>query len=244
MVSIGVRGGGYGPSRCLQCEARLRQLCAGLPDELMPALNAISTSLKVSKGETLFLEGDEARHSFNVVNGYLRLARVGIDGRRQVMGFVSTGDFVGHTRKDAYSISAEALTDVTVCRFERGAFEDLLVRFPVFEREFNRMTAGMLDDMQDQLFTLGRKNALERVASFLLSYVERQEEIQCNGHELWLPMTRADIADSLGLTLETVSRAFSRLKNEGILEIEQAHTIRILDREGLEDLASGEAETV
>lgn len=240
MVSIGVQGGVYRQAACLQCPARPRMLCAGMTNELLPALGSIATDVRLDKGETLFYEGDDAKYVYNVKKGYVRLSRLGVDGRRQVMGFLTVGDYMGHTGKSQYAISAEALTDAEVCRFSRSDLESLLSQYPQLERQFHHMTAGLLDDMLDLLFTLGRKNAIERVASFLDNALDRQIQSDEPATQIWLPMTRADIADFLGLTLETVSRAFSRLRKEGVIDIEHAHTIHILQRARLIDIASGD----
>ncbi|WP_374763640.1 Crp/Fnr family transcriptional regulator [Yunchengibacter salinarum] len=239
MVSIGIKGGNT-VADCLSCPARPRMLCAGMEDRLLPRLNAVSTGVTLQRGESLFFEGDSTSHVYNVVDGTLRLSRVGADGRRQIMGFLGTGDYLGHTSRSEYSLSADALTDVKVCRFARDDLMRLCQENPALERQFHHLTAGMLDDMQDLVFSLGRKTALERVASFLVHQLDRASMSDSLPGQLTLPMTRADIADFLGLTLETVSRAFSRLKREGIIVIQQAHTIHVEDRPRLISLADGD----
>ncbi|GHF26588.1 nitrogen fixation regulation protein FixK [Kordiimonas sediminis] len=214
-------------------------LCAGLDDEFLPALNAISSKVTLEKGENLFIEGDRSTYVYNVIEGFLRLSRLGQDGRRQVLGFLTTGDYLGHTSRSEYTLSAEALSDLKVCRFRREDLQGLLSTYPRFERQFHHMTAGLLDDMLDLVFTIGRKNALERVASFLVYQMDRKSVSDTMPGSIWLPMTRADIADFLGLTLETVSRAFSRMKKNGVISIDHAHTINILDRGRLIDLSEG-----
>lgn len=240
MASYGARGRGFDSASCINCPSRPRMMCSALPDNMLPMIETMSTQIKLSKGETLFYEGDDAEFAFNVLEGYLRLSRVGMDGRRQVLGFLTTGDYLGHTRKEFYSLSAEALTDVKVCRFKRKDIERLLQESPQMERQFNQMTAGLLDDMLDLVFTLGRKNALERVASFLVHFCDRQQISDTIAGEIKLPMTRADIADFLGLTLETVSRAFSKLRKDGVIEVEHAHTVRLLDRGRLIEISAAE----
>jgi CRP/FNR family transcriptional regulator len=214
-------------------------LCSGLNDELMPALSSISSKVSLEKGESLFFEGDKSTYVYNVIDGFLRLSRHGQDGRRQVMGFLSTGDYIGHTGLGHYKLTAEALSDVKVCRFKRNDLEKVLESYPQFEKQFHHLTAGLLDDMLDLIFTIGRKNALERVASFLMYQIDRKSISDELPGSLWLPMTRSDIADFLGLTLETVSRSFSKLKKAGVISIEQAHTINILERSRLIDLSEG-----
>ena len=239
-MAVGINGVVQKGFNCIDCPQRSRMMCASMPTELLTQLGGIAHRMKVTKGSSLFYEGDDADFVYNVTEGFLRLTRVGVDGRRQVLGFLTTGDYLGHTRKEQYSLSAEALTDVRVCRFARGALEALLHKSPAMEHQFHLMTAGLLDDMLDLVFTLGRKNAMERVASFLVHFCDRQSVSDMPLRDIKLPMTRADIADFLGLTLETVSRAFSRLKRDGVIDIEHAHTIRLLDRGRLIEMSAGE----
>ena len=240
MVSFSAKNGAAVDNVCLTCPARPRMLCSGLSDEMLPALSTISSRITLKKGESLFYEGDDSEYVFNVVEGVIRLSRVGVDGRRQIMGFLNTGDYVGHTSRTQYTMSADALTEVRVCRFKRSEIENVLEEHPKFERQFHQLTAGLLDDMMDMLFTLGRKNARERVASFLVHQLERNCPTDAFANQVWLPMTRADIADFLGLTLETVSRAFSWLKKNDLIVIDQAHTIKVLDRSKLIEIAEGD----
>ena len=240
MMTINVKNKQFKQGVCLTCTSRDSLLCVGLSDEFLPELCCRSTQKQLRKGETLFYEGDAADHVFNVKSGFMRVARLGEDGRRHVLAFLGQGDYLGHTNRPNYVYSAEALTDVQLCQFTRSSIDDLEENYPEFKKQFNRLTACLLDEMTDLLFTIGRKNAIERVASFLIYLRDKQKgKSQRFAEQIWLPMTRADIADFLGLTLETVSRAISRLKREGLIMVDQAHQITILRPEALSALSRG-----
>ncbi len=225
---------------CLQCASRDSLLCAGLGDELLPHLCSRSVQKHLKKGETLFYEGDAANSVFNIKEGVMRIVRLGEDGRRQVLAFLGHGDYLGHTNKTNFTYSAEALTDVELCQFQRSSIESLSQKIPEFDKQFYKLTACLIDDMTDLLFMIGRKNALERVASFLMGMSDKLKKNGSNRcDELWLPMSRIDIADYLGLTLETVSRSISRLKKDGLINVTHAHYITINDHEALGALSRG-----
>lgn len=147
------------------------------------------------------------------------LSRLADDGRRQILGFLGCGDFIGLTLSYNYTFSAEALLDTRLCRFDREAIDELAERFPGLDRQVRRMGAAATDSMLDLVFALGRKTAEERVATFLLDLAGKQGCYQGPAERVRLAMTRADIADFLGLTLETVSRRISRLKAAGVIAL-------------------------
>jgi CRP/FNR family transcriptional regulator len=130
----------------------------------------------------------------------------------------------------------EALTDAEVCRFERRKLEDILLRYPAVDQGYRRGTARQLESAHEHAFALGRRTAMERVAAFLYE-LSRSGCPKTAPRTLKLPMTRSDIADFLGLTLETVSRAFSRLKSVGAIGLPSAQEVEIKDEERLKALA-------
>ena len=203
--------------RCAQCGARPFSVCAALPDAELSRLEALSETVALARGQALYRQDDPAPYVFNVSSGSLRLSRLLPDGRRQVLGFAFAGDFLELDRAAAYVCTAEAIEPSTVCRFSRPRFEALLA-------ERRELAAALLDRTGDalaaahaQVLLLGRKTALERVASFLLSLPACDPARPAEPGRLRLPMTRAEIADYLGLTLETVSRSLSTLKRRGVL---------------------------
>ena len=138
-------------------------------------LTAISTMHRKAPGETLFAEGDEADSVYEVVRGMVRLYKLLPDGRRLITGFLSAGNLLGLAPEGVCVYSAEAITDVTVCRYKRSAFERLIDEVPGFARQLLAVTSHELQAAQDQMLLLGRKSATEKVASFLLLMADRQE---------------------------------------------------------------------
>jgi len=227
---------------CLACPARESFLCSGMADDELKYLAARATRLNLAKGKTLILEGDPADSVYNVTEGDIALSRLADDGRRQILGFLGCGDFIGLTLSQNYTFSAEALSDTQLCRFDRRTIEELAERFPGMDRQVRRMGAAAMDSMLDLVFALGRKTAEERVATFLLDLGQKQGCCQDPAQRLHLAMTRADIADFLGLTLETVSRTISRLKAAGVISLEGGKSLEIRDLEALRERADAELE--
>lgn len=211
------------------------------PDAL--ALNAtVGTMSTHSPKDTLFWEADPADYVFQVVRGTICLYTLLADGRRQIARFCHAGDLVGLTAGEVYPYTADALTDAaTICIRRKDLDEEMDARSSVRESIFGAMREE-LRSAQHQLLLLGRKNAMERVASFLIAMSEQAIRQGDNGLTIELPMTRVDIADYLGLTHETVCRALSSLKKSGVVGISDPHRIELLQRDILEDIAEASEE--
>jgi len=192
-------------------------------------------------GETLFAEGDEANNIFEIVRGVLRIVKLLPDGRRQITGFLSSGHVVGLAPEGIHVYSAEAVTEVTVRRYRRAAFERLIDEVPGFAKKLLAVTSHELRLAQDQMLLLGRKTALERIASFLLIIMAQQDS---DSEEIVdVPMTRSDIADYLGLTIETVSRTLTKLKQDGFIALLTPNRMKIQNLDELVELAAGSYDT-
>jgi CRP/FNR family transcriptional regulator len=196
------------------------------------AFDRIGTIVTLRRDQTLFFEGDPAPDCFKVVVGALRSCRLLADGRRQVNRFLRPGDLVGFESDRVYRSTVEAVSDATVIRLPRYAVDQLVQRQPRLGKSLLGRLCEELSAAHAQMLLLGRKNALERLASFLLAMAER------DGHDhVALPMTRSDIADHLGLTIETVSRSFSELKGRGVIQLKASSDVMIKRRDELEDIA-------
>ncbi|MFD2264983.1 Crp/Fnr family transcriptional regulator [Lacibacterium aquatile] len=226
-------------AECQDCDARPHSVCAGVPEHGIADLEANVTHMSVEPRGAILMEGDPAHHMFNVTSGTVRVYKLLPDGRRQVIGFLMTGDFLGFAVRDAYAYSAEAVTEVSLCRFSRPRMEALLQKFPGMEKRLLGLAANELAIAQDLMLLLGRKTARERLASFFLMMVERLTRLGRTGNPLPLPMSRSDIADYLGLTTETVSRAFTQFRNDGLIALEGTDTVRLTDLAGLQEIADG-----
>ncbi len=226
---------------CMACEVRDFTFCAALDADEIASVQAIVRQVRLAPGQLLFQEGDEASDLFNVVEGEILLYKMLADGRRQITGFMYPGGFLGVAGAGGYSYSAEALTDATLCRFPRRRLFALFERFPKLEHRLLGIATDELTAAQDQMLLLGRKTASEKIASFLLTLAERSG-VPDDADEVavTVPMTRAHIADYLGLTIETVSRALGRLKRAGLIRVPDVHQVVIARRGDLKKIAEGE----
>jgi CRP/FNR family transcriptional regulator len=215
-----------------------RAVSRGLGGQSTGPLMAISSLQKKAPGETLFTEGDDADSVYEVVHGMLRLYKLLPDGRRLITGFLSAGHLLGLAPEGVCVYTAEAITEVTLCRYKRAAFERLIDEVPGFAKRLLAVTSHELRAAQDRMLLLGRKSATEKVASFLLLMADRHGNVGMN--EVDVPMTRSDIADYLGLTIETVSRTLTKLRQDGFIALATSARIALLDRDRLEELAAGE----
>jgi len=204
-------------------------------------LDKVGTSVSYARGKTIIEEANPAEYVYKVVSGALRKLRLLPDGRRQITSFLMPGDFFGFAEGACYTHTVEAVADVTLVRYARRGFEAVLEQDPRAGRHFLALVCKALSATQDQLLLLGRKSAVERMASFLLALADRKTAGGKGGAELDLPMNRSDVADYLGLTIETVSRLVTRLRALRIIDTPDAHRIVILKRDALEDLSTGNA---
>jgi CRP/FNR family transcriptional regulator len=198
---------------------------------------AISSLQRKAPGEVLFAEGDETESIYEVVRGTVRLYKLLLDGRRLIIAFLTAGHLLGLALDGVCVYTAEAVTDVTVCRYNRMAFERLVDDVPGLAKRLLAVTSDELRAAQERMLLLGRKSATEKVASFLALMAEQQGSD--DAEEVAIPMTRSDIADYLGLTIGTVSRTLTKLIRQGVIELPRANRIEIRDRDDLEELAAG-----
>nr|WP_257018391.1 helix-turn-helix domain-containing protein [Sphingopyxis sp. JAI108] len=185
--------------------------------------------MKFRKGEIIFSQGDPGDCWFEVISGTVRTCHFHVDGHRQLTGFFYQGDVFGveYGSRDA---AAEAVTNT------------ILARRPAMNGEpdaqgQNRALERALDSANQCIFLLGRRNAAERVAAFLLIAAKRLSTLG----SVPLPMTRGDIADHLGLTIHTVSRTISGFVRQGLIELDGPQSCRLLDLDGLRAIAGDEA---
>jgi CRP/FNR family transcriptional regulator len=212
----------------------------GLPAEVLDALIAAAEPLCYQRRQLVMREGAPAERVYFVLSGALVVEVRDHAVAPQVTGFLFDGDFFGVVHARHYSSSVRALVDTHLAAIERTQFEALCDAHPELQHAILRVASNELAAAQDHLLTLGRRSARERVASFLYQLDRRRNGAGPeNGGEkpLWLPMRRSDIADHLGLTLETVSRVMSDLQKKRIIAVESRHRIRICDRAALHEIA-------
>lgn len=187
----------------------------------------------------LFEEGNQAGTLYRIGRGVVMAYKLLPDGRRQVTGFLFHGDFLGLAHDGRYVYGAQAVTDCRVLAYPSGQFQRLLARSPPLERHMLRLANHELLAAQEQMMLLGRKTAEERLASLLCILARRQGERGEADNPVWLPMCRGSIADYLGLTLETVSRLFSKLSREGLISKLGKQFVRLEEPQRLAEVAAG-----
>lgn len=188
-------------------------------------------------------EGEAHTIFANIVSGVVKLTKTLDDGRQHIIGLLFASDFLGRAFRRDNPYFAEAATDVELCVFPAAGFEKLLPDHPGLEHRLFQFTLTELDACQEWMLLLARKRAEERVASFLLMIAKRVPGVQCPqvenraGSHFQLPLSRAEISDCLGLTIETVSRQMTRLKTKGVIELVNYREIVIPDVRALQEAA-------
>jgi CRP/FNR family nitrogen fixation transcriptional regulator len=188
----------------------------------LAALDGIGAVVTLRRDEPLFRPGDSAEFYFKVLKGAVRSCRVLADGRRHIGEFFLAGDFIGLDAAESYAFAAEAILATTLIRYSRRKVEALAAEEPRIGQSLVEIMRLGLAAARERMLLLGHMTAMERIASFLLDLSERRTD-----GRVILPMTRTDIGDYLGLTMETVSRAFSQLKSGGIITQHGMHELAI-----------------
>jgi CRP-like cAMP-binding protein len=194
----------------------------------------VGAKLIYARDEEIYGEAEEAEFVYKVVSGAVRTYKLLSDGRRQIGAFHLPGDLFGLESSATHKLTAEAVTDTVVLVFKRRTLEHFAMRDIAVARQLWSLTARSLDHAEEHMLLLGRKTAAEKVAAFLLEMDGRMRPTGA----ISLPMTRRDIADYLGLTLETVSRTISQLQAEGVVERSTARQIIVQRRSRLRALGS------
>lgn len=229
---------------CATCAARSTSVCNAIEDKDLDRLAATAVSMTVRPGHVFIREGETAEYFFNVTSGTAKLFKLLPDGRRQITGFAGMGVFLGLAVSTSYAFSAEAVDTMRICRFSRSKLRALLDDFPAMEKRLLDVASNELVAAQEQMLLLGRKTARERLASFLVARAEMSAHcgtapLARLPQRISLPMTRGDIADYLGLTIETVSRTITRLKNDRLIELPSTSEVVLLNVAALRELATG-----
>jgi len=225
---------------CAGCAARLETFCRILDAETLARFKALGSTHRAEPHQCLFHEDDPTRFVYNLTRGTLKLYQLLPDGRRQIVGFVHAGDFLGLGTDTAHAFTAEAVEAAEYCRFAREPFARFLDGHRGLARELYLTAAQDLAEAREQMTVLGRKRADERLATFLLELSDRMPPPRARPEVVRLAMNRTDIADYLGLTKETVCRAFTALRKAGLIGLVPGHGVELIRRRGLEALAGGD----
>ncbi|WP_162914222.1 helix-turn-helix domain-containing protein [Taklimakanibacter lacteus] len=193
---------------------------------------------RLDAGQHLFHQGDSDRNIYKIESGLVRLYRVLSDGRRQIISLRFAGDILGFESAAMRDCSAEAVTSVRLRSLDQTSAYRRLRDEPALAPELVSLLSQELENARGQIAVLNRRSAIEKLSAFILELHRRQGE----SDSVEIPLSRSDIADFLGLTIETVSRNLTKLRTRRIIQLPQIHRLLILDLDGLEALAAGECE--
>lgn len=233
---------------CETCAVRNRALCGSLTPEQLARLAQISHKRKFEPGQIILTDDEDPDCFANILSGVVKLTKVLSDGRQQIVGLQFASDFLGRPFRMRSPYYAEAATDVELCCFPIKEFEALVKSTPDIEHRLFETTLDELDAAREWMLILGQKSAQEKVASFLHLLANRSLQSGCVHHhdrgaggsvQFTLPLTRSEIGEFLGLTIETVSRQMTKLKGQGFIKIEGLRTIIVPDVARLGALAEG-----
>ncbi|MER9839372.1 Crp/Fnr family transcriptional regulator [Mesorhizobium sp. M0145] len=218
------------PVLCRSCEARHHGVCGALDPDQLVGLAKTSSKHTVESGAELIGDTETVDRYSNVLSGVVKLTKSLSDGRQQIVGLQFAPDFLGRPFKLESAINAEAATTVSLCSFPKAAIERMMKESPQLEHRLFKQTLNELDEARDWMVTLGRKSAAEKVASFLLMIARNIDptlDPAAQSTSFDLPLTRADIADFLGLTIETVSRQLTRLRTDSVIRIDNNRHVTV-----------------
>lgn len=228
------------PKVCRACEARHGGICSVLTGTQLAELNKHSNRKSIDGGTELVGQGENIGTYSNIVRGVVKLSKMMADGRQQIVGLQFAPDFLGRPFSHESSLTAEAATNTEVCAFPRAVLERMIADTPELEHRLYDQSLKELDEARDWMLTLGRKTAREKVASFLHLIATHVDPDAGDGCEFELPLSRADIADFLGLTIETVSRQMTKLRKDKIILVENNRHVIVPDIENLNEAAGND----
>jgi CRP/FNR family transcriptional regulator len=220
------------PLVCQSCEARHRGICGTLSAKQLTELSKHTSRITYDSDKELMAAGEDVQRYANILSGVVKLSKLTADGRQQIVGLQFAPDFLGRPFKRQSDVAAESATPVKVCSFPRQVLDQLIAESPDLEHKLYQQSLKELDEARDWMLTLGRKNAAERVASFLYMIaqsIDPEKNPYNGGIAFEIPLKRSDIADFLGLTIETVSRQITKLRKAGVIHLEDNRTVKVTD---------------
>ncbi len=229
---------------CDQCVGRSLNVCKPLDDGRLHRLLALGGIRHWKRHETLFRAGDPLTSFYKIRKGIVAVSRALDDGRRQIVSVRAPGDCVGYLDNDGkYAFEGEALTDVEACAFDRRGFDILAAEHPQVAAAVTEALSGALRQTGEAMLVLGQLKSTERVAHFLCEIDALYRQRHIGGTPLALHMSRGEIGDYLGLTVETVSRSMSKLRKRGLIGLVGSDEIVVLDADKLRTMGKVAAST-
>jgi CRP/FNR family transcriptional regulator len=231
-------GKGKGRLPCDTCPGRSLGICQPLDDAGLAELLSLGGRRRWQRHELLYRADDRAFMVYKITKGFVIESRALDDGRRQIMSIRAVGDLCGYPAfAGSHMLTAEALTEVEACAFDRRKFEAFAARHPKFAESLAADTSEKLHRASENMLVVGQLKSTERVAHFLVEMAELQADRHLGGPTLTLHLTRQEIADYVGLTLETVSRSFTKLRDLHVIALIGADGVALLDRPALADIS-------
>ena len=230
-------------TECAQCPIRHRAVCAKCDEDELVLLEDMKRYQSFKVGETIIWRGEPLEFVASVVSGVATLSKTMEDGRTQMVGLLLPSDFIGRPGRATIDFDVVAADDVTLCCFQRAQFEHLVQETPHIAERLMELALDELDAARDWMVLLGRKTAREKICTFIEMLSRRLDpEKSTISQQIDLHMTRDQIADYLGLTLETVSRQFNGLKKEKIINFSDRRHFTITDLAALHDQTGDDAD--
>ncbi|GGO32812.1 transcriptional activator protein FnrL [Gemmobacter aquaticus] len=231
---------------CVECPIRHRAVCSRCDAAELHKLEQIKYYRSYQAGQTVIWSGDRMDFVASVVSGIATLTQTLEDGRRQMVGLLLPSDFVGRPGRATAAYDVTATTDLVMCCFRKRPFEELMLSTPHVAQRLLEMTLDELDAAREWMLLLGRKTAREKIASLLAIIARRDATLRLRAPKgqlvFDLPLTREEMADYLGLTLETVSRQISALKRDGVIILDGKRHVTIPDLERLMEEAGDDSD--
>lgn len=231
---------------CGDCPIRHRAVCARCEDDELQRLEQMKYYRSFQAGQTVIWSGDRMDFVGSVVTGVATLSQTMEDGRRQMVGLLLPSDFVGRPGRDTVAYDVTAATDLVMCCFRKKPFEEMMLSTPHVGQRLLQMTLDELDSAREWMLLLGRKTAREKIASLLSIIARRDASLslkQASGRLVFdLPLTREEMADYLGLTLETVSRQMSALRKDKVISLDGKRHVTIEDFDALQEAAGDDCD--
>ena len=224
-------------TRCSLCKIRSYSFCRCLNDDQLEIFSKVSFEKKFTDKENIFLQNDPSTHLYNITEGNVKIYQLLDDGRIQIIGFLYPGDFFGTYKNNKYNYSAEAIGNLRVCVFDQRVLDKYMDQNPILAKELLNQTSYELTLAQDRMTVMGRLNAIEKISIFFINISNQRKRIGWQSNPISLSMARQDIADYLGLTIETVSREISKLKTSNIIKIISLKQLFINDIEKLKQIS-------
>jgi len=230
---------------CNSCPIRHRAVCARCESDELARLEQLKYYRSFQAGQTVIWSGDRMDFVASVVSGIATLTQTMEDGRRQMVGLLLPSDFVGRPGRSTAAYDVTATTDLVMCCFRKKPFEELILSTPHISQRLLEMTLDELDAAREWMLLLGRKTAREKIASLLAIIARRDVSLnpRSKGPIVFdLPLTREEMADYLGLTLETVSRQVSALRRDGVISLEGKRHVTVNDFDRLLEVAGDDTD--